>query len=95
LKQASEARPGLIAEQELDDATAKDRSAEAQVDAAKSALAASRQQLEVSQADQQHYAALSEFSRIVAPFDGVVTGGTPTQDRSFRLALPTSVRCQW
>ena len=48
LKQASEARPGLIAEQELDDATAKDRSAEAQVEAAKSALSASRQQLEVS-----------------------------------------------
>src|ERR1700688_4441651 len=30
LRQASEARPGLIAEQELDDATAKDRSAAAQ-----------------------------------------------------------------
>src|ERR1700690_155340 len=73
LRQASEARPGLIAEQELDDATAKDRSAEAQVEGAKSALSASRQQLEVSQADQQHYAALSEFSRITAPFDGVVT----------------------
>jgi RND family efflux transporter MFP subunit len=73
LRQASEARPGLIAEQELDDATAKDRSAEAQVEAAKSALSASRQQLEVSQADQQHYAALSEYSRITAPFDGVVT----------------------
>ncbi len=73
LKQASEARPGLIAEQELDDATAKDRSAEAQVEAAKSELGASRQQLEVSQADRQHYAALSEFSRITAPFDGVVT----------------------
>lgn len=73
LKQASEARPGLIAEQELDDATAKDRSAEAQVEAAKSALSASRQQLEVSQADQQHYAALSEYSQITAPFDGVVT----------------------
>jgi RND family efflux transporter MFP subunit len=73
LKQASEARSGLIAEQELDDATAKDRSAEAQVEAAKSALAASRQQLEVSQADQRHYAALSEYSRITAPFDGVVT----------------------
>jgi RND family efflux transporter MFP subunit len=73
LKQASEARPGLIAEQELDDATAKDRSSEAQVDAAKSALAASRQQLEVSQADREHYSALSEYSRIVAPFDGVVT----------------------
>jgi len=73
LRQASEARPGLIAEQELDDATAKDRSAEAQVEAAKSSLSASRQQLEVSQADQQHYAALSEYSRITAPFDGVVT----------------------
>jgi RND family efflux transporter MFP subunit len=73
LKQASEARPGLIAEQELDDATAKDRSAAAQVEGAKSALAASRQQLEVSRADQQHYAALSEYSRITAPFDGVVT----------------------
>jgi len=73
LKQASEARPGLIAEQELDDATAKDRSAAAQVESAKSALAASRQQLEVSRADQQHYAALSAYSRITAPFDGVVT----------------------
>lgn len=73
LRQASEARPGLIAEQELDDATAKDRSAEAQVEAAKSALSASRQQLEVSQADERHYAALSEYSRITAPFDGVVT----------------------
>jgi RND family efflux transporter MFP subunit len=73
LKQASEARPGLIAEQELDDATAKDRSSQAQVDAAKSALSASRQQLQVSQADQQHYAAMSDYSRITAPFGGVVT----------------------
>lgn len=73
LKQASETRPGLIAEQELDDATAKDRSSQAQVDAAKSALSASRQQLQVSQADQQHYAAMSDYSRITAPFDGVVT----------------------
>ena len=73
LKQASAERPGLIAEQELDDVTAKDHSSEAQVDAAKSTLAAARQQVEVSQADQQHYAALSEYSRITAPFDGVVT----------------------
>jgi len=73
LKQASEARPGLIAEQELDDTTAKDRSSQAQVDAAKSALSASKQQLQVSQADRQHYAAMSDYSRITAPFDGVVT----------------------
>ena len=66
-------RPGLIAQQELDDATAKDRAAEAQVDAAKSSLAAAKQQLEVAKADQQHYSALSDYSKITAPYDGVVT----------------------
>jgi RND family efflux transporter MFP subunit len=73
LAQAAQARPGLIAQQELDDASAKDNSGAAQVDAAKSGLAAARQQLEVSQADERHYAALSEYSKITAPFDGVVT----------------------
>ena len=66
-------RPGLIAQQELDDATAKDRASQAQVDAAKSALAAAKQQLEVAKADEQHYSALGNYARIVAPYDGVVT----------------------
>src|SRR5579871_1800264 len=66
-------RPGLIAEQELDDATAKDRASQAQVDAAKSALAAAQQQLEVAKADQQHYSALGDYARITAPYDGIVT----------------------
>ena len=66
-------QPGLIAQQELDDATAKDRASHALVDAAKSSLAAAKQQLAVAQADQQHYAALSNYSKIVAPYDGVVT----------------------
>ena len=73
LKQASAARPGLIAQQELDDAMAKDRSAAAAVDAAKSTLSAMQQQLGVSQADQQRYSAMVDYSRIVAPFSGVVT----------------------
>jgi len=73
LVNANQARPGLIAEQELDDATAKDQAAQAQVEAAKSALAASKQQLAVAKANQQHYAALSHYSRIIAPYDGVVT----------------------
>ncbi len=66
-------QPGLIAQQELDDATAKDRASQALVDAAKSSLAAAKQQLAMAQADQQHYAALSNYSKIVAPYDGVVT----------------------
>lgn len=66
-------RPGLIAQQELDDATAKDRASQAQVEAAKSALAAAQQELEVARANQQHYSALSDYARITAPYDGIVT----------------------
>jgi RND family efflux transporter MFP subunit len=73
LVNTDKARPGLIAQQELDDANAKDRASQAQVDAAKSSLAASRQQLEVAKADYQHYSALSDYARITAPYDGVVT----------------------
>src|SRR6185437_11488354 len=73
LKQAAQARPGLVAEQELDDASAKDRAAEAQVEEAKSALSAARQQLDVSKANHLQVSALSDYSRITAPFAGVVT----------------------
>jgi RND family efflux transporter MFP subunit len=73
LANADKTRPGLIAQQELDDATAKDRASQAQVDAAKSALAAAQQQLQVARADEQHYSALGDYARITAPYDGVVT----------------------
>ncbi len=73
LLNTDKARPGLIAQQELDDATAKDRASGAQVDAAKSALSAARQQLEAAKANQQHYSALNDYARITAPYDGIVT----------------------
>ncbi len=73
LEQANQTRPGLIAQQELDDARAKDRAAAAQVESAKAALSAARQQLEVAQAGNSQMAAMSDYTRIVAPFDGVVT----------------------
>lgn len=73
LADADRARPGLIAQQELDDAQAKDRAAEAQVEAAKAALSAAKQQLEMAQATNTQVAAMSDYTRIVAPFDGVVT----------------------
>lgn len=73
LKQASSARPGLIAEQELDDSFARDQESEAQVGSAQAALAEAKSQLNVAQANQQHYAALEAYSRITAPFTGVVT----------------------
>jgi RND family efflux transporter MFP subunit len=73
LQQAAKARPGLIAQQEIDDALAKDRAAAAQVDAARAALSATQQQLGVSQAQHQQYSSLADYSRIVAPFSGVIT----------------------
>ncbi|MBS1815668.1 MAG: efflux RND transporter periplasmic adaptor subunit [Acidobacteria bacterium] len=73
LQQAFDTKPGLIAQQELDDALARDRAASAQVDAAKAALSATQQQLGVSRADKQRYSAVAGYSRITAPFSGVVT----------------------
>jgi RND family efflux transporter MFP subunit len=73
LLSTAKAQPGLIAQQELDDATAKDRASQAQVDAAKSALAAAGQQLEVAKANHQHFIALGSYAQITAPYDGVVT----------------------
>lgn len=73
LKQASEARPGLIAEQELDDSLAHDQEAEAQVGSARAALAEAQSQLSVARANLDRYASLEAYSRITAPFGGVVT----------------------
>lgn len=73
LKQASTARPGLIAEQELDDAMAKDKEGEAQISADEAALSEAQSQLDVSVANQKQLGAMSDYTRIVAPFSGVVT----------------------
>jgi RND family efflux transporter MFP subunit len=73
LQQASAAQPGLIAQQELDDARAKDEAAAAQVEEAQSALLAMQQQLGISQAEHQRYASMEDYSRITAPFSGVIT----------------------
>ena len=69
----SKARPNLVAQQDLDDAGGKDRVAEAQVATAKAALAAAQQQLEVAQAAQAKTQTLLDYTRITAPFDGVIT----------------------
>lgn len=73
LQKVFNTQPGLIAQQELDDAMAKDRSSEAQVEAAKSALAAAEQGLIGSQANRAQIGAMEDYSRIIAPFNGIVT----------------------
>jgi RND family efflux transporter MFP subunit len=73
LKQAAAARPGMIAQQEIDDAEAKDSASEAQVAVAKATVAAQQQQVDVAKAEHLHYSSLASYSRITAPFDGIVT----------------------
>jgi RND family efflux transporter MFP subunit len=73
LSQAAEQQQGLVAQQEVDDAEAKDLEAEAQVSSAQAALSAAQQALEVAQASKKQYAAMANYTRIVAPFSGVIT----------------------
>jgi RND family efflux transporter MFP subunit len=72
LHQASEGHPGLIAEQELDNAKAGDLSAESQVDAAKASMAAAKQHLGSAQSENQRIQALHDYTNVTAPISGVV-----------------------
>src|SRR5277367_3912533 len=73
LQQAAKAQPGLIAQQELDDALSKDLSAAAQVDAAKAALSAAQGGADVARADNRRVRAIQGYTKVIAPLDGVIT----------------------
>jgi len=66
-------KPGLVAQQEVDDAQGKDLAAESQVEAAKSRLQVANSQLVVAKSKLAHDQALYDYSKITAPFSGVVT----------------------
>jgi len=72
LQQAAQGHPGLIAQQELDNARAADLSAESQVDSARATMAAAQQHLGGAQADNQRVQALHDYTNVVAPISGVV-----------------------
>jgi RND family efflux transporter MFP subunit len=73
LQGVSKARPGLVAQQELDDARSKDLVSEAQVSAAQSAYVAAQQASAVNRAEQSRFRTLYHYTLVTAPFDGVVT----------------------
>jgi RND family efflux transporter MFP subunit len=73
IQQASDSRAGLVAQQEVDDALAKDKESEAQISSAQASLSAAEQALAVAVADQKRYQAMEDYTRITAPFTGVVT----------------------
>jgi RND family efflux transporter MFP subunit len=69
----AKAQAGLVAQQEVDDAEGKDLAAESQMEAAKGTYQGAQSQLIVAKAKLSHDQALYDYSKITAPFDGVVT----------------------
>ena len=73
LNSVFESQPGIVAQQEVDDAQGKDLAASSQVDAGQAALEAAQSQLSVAKAKLSHDQSLFDYSRIEAPFSGIVT----------------------
>ena len=73
LADVQKTRPELVAQQEIDIAQGKDLEASAGVSSAKDALAGSEQALVAAKASLEKDRAMYAYSRITAPFDGVVT----------------------
>ena len=66
-------RPNLVAQQDIDEASGRDRVAEAQVATAQASLASARDQLEIAKAAGSKTHTLFDYARITAPFAGVIT----------------------
>jgi RND family efflux transporter MFP subunit len=73
LNDVSKARPGLVAQEEIDNARSKDLVTEAQISAAQSGLAAAEQELKVDQAEQARLKTMFNYTVVTAPFTGVIT----------------------
>ncbi len=73
LNEVFQSQPGIVAQQEVDDAQGKDLAASSQADAGQAALEAAQSQLAVSKAKLAHDQSLYDYSKITAPFSGVVT----------------------
>jgi RND family efflux transporter MFP subunit len=73
LNSVAESKPGLVAQQEVDDSEGKALASAAQVEAAKSNLQSAQSMLAAADAKREHDQALFDYSKITAPFAGVVT----------------------
>jgi multidrug efflux pump subunit AcrA (membrane-fusion protein) len=66
-------RPGLLAQQEIDDAHSRDLVAEAQLAGANSHLAAAKQKVGVTRAELARVKTMMAYTKVTAPFAGVIT----------------------
>lgn len=95
----SKREPGLVPQQEVDEAHSRDLVAEAQVSTAKSHIEECEQRIHVSQAEEGRVKTLYQYAVITAPFDGVVTkryanngaliqAGTASQTQALPIVRP-------
>lgn len=73
LSSVLKARPNLVAQQDIDDASARVQDADAQLASAKAAVTASEEQVHVATAARERFSTLLTYLRIVAPFEGTIT----------------------
>jgi RND family efflux transporter MFP subunit len=73
LSTVAKERPGLVAQQEVDDKQGLDLASEAQIEVTKATLESAQSELQQAQARRVHDQTLFDYSKITAPFSGVVT----------------------
>jgi RND family efflux transporter MFP subunit len=73
LNGVAQSKPGLVAQQEVDDSQGRDLAAEAQVEAGESSLQGAQSLLQAAEAKKEHDSVLLDYAKITAPFAGVVT----------------------
>jgi hypothetical protein len=74
LNGVARSKPGLVAQQEVDDSQGRALASAAQVEAPKSNVQSAESVLGAAQAKREHEQSLFDYSKITVPFAGVVTG---------------------
>lgn len=92
LDSVAKSKPGLVAQQEVDDAEGKALASAAQVEASKSNLQAAQSRLAEAQAKRDHDQVLFDYSNITAPFAGVVTQRYANQGALMQSGMNSSTQ---
>jgi RND family efflux transporter MFP subunit len=73
LDKVAKSKPGLVAQQEVDDSEGRALASAAQVEASRSNLQSAQSALAAAQANRDHDQDLFDYAKITAPFAGVIT----------------------
>jgi len=92
LDKVAKTKVGMVAQQEVDDAQAKDLATEAEVDSAKSNLAVTESRLDEAKAKKARDQVMFDYSKIAAPFAGVITQRFANQGSLMQSGINSSTQ---